>query len=275
MFGIVTIPLSSASQTGQTPQTPLNHARSQTNTDFQFEVYSLRPAKPGAQGSGGVGSTPDGYVARITTSSLIMTAYAPGGAESWIQTPLLNQPDWIRDGYELNARVADADRQAWQNQGPDRRLLRSALATVLRERFHLAIHEQPTKVPIYELVISKKGASLNAAQLQAPSDCHRSNAGTGACYTVTHSGIFETYHFYGAPLEDLLFLLRASSSGRPIRDMTGLSGRYDFTLVLAVGPIDDEAVFNYKIDALGLELKPAVDSATRLVIDHIEKPSAD
>lgn len=246
---------------------------SRSTQDFKFDVYSFRPVKPGEQGTGGVGLTPDGYNARMPLVTLILTAYGPSGPEAFT-TPLFNQPNWIGDRYDLNARVAEADRQAWQSQGPQRDLLRSALQNLLRERFRLVIHNQPIKAQTYDLVVSKRGARLQAAKLQPPAGCHKSNAGTGACFTVVESGAEETYQFYGASLEDLLFMLEITAKGRPVRDLTGLTGKYDFTLRHTIGP-DEEPIFSWSIGDLGLQLKADVGTAPTLVIDHIEKPSAD
>jgi uncharacterized protein (TIGR03435 family) len=69
------------------------------------------------------------------------------------------------------------------------------------------------------------------------------------------------------------------SAGRPVRDKTGLTGSYDFTLQ----PVDNEpargddpeVMHHYPIEPLGLTLKPGKETRSKLVIDHMEKPSAN
>ena len=88
-----------------------------------------------------------------------------------------------------------------------------------------------------------------------------------------------TWNCYGATMGDLARFLGIFSAGRPVRDKTGLTGSYDFTLQ----PIDDEParggdpdiVHHYPVEPLGLTLKPGKEMRSKLVIDHIEKPSAN
>jgi uncharacterized protein (TIGR03435 family) len=69
------------------------------------------------------------------------------------------------------------------------------------------------------------------------------------------------------------FLDRASGGVIPVRDKTGLTGRYDFTITSV--PIDPEenGVYRYPLKHLGLEIKPGTEQRPELVIDHIERPS--
>jgi len=62
----------------------------------------------------------------------------------------------------------------------------------------------------------------------------------------------------------------------PIHDETGLSGRYDFKL--RAGDRSDEfdnRVTPWLVESLGLKLKPGKYQGFSIVIDHIEKPSAN
>jgi uncharacterized protein (TIGR03435 family) len=76
---------------------------------------------------------------------------------------------------------------------------------------------------------------------------------------------------------DLVWFLGHVSRVTPIRDRTNLTGRYDFTLQEIDEPSqrESDAVDNYPIDHLGLKLKPGTESRPILVIDHIEKPTAN
>ena len=68
------------------------------------------------------------------------------------------------------------------------------------------------------------------------------------------------------------------SSDRPVEDKTGLSGRYDFALYWDTGNPDvsnNQGPPSYDIDDLGLTLKPTKALVDVLVIDHIDKPSAN
>jgi hypothetical protein len=72
------------------------------------------------------------------------------------QPPILCLPGW-GFWYVIDARVAENDIHAWQAQGKNQELLRSAMRALLKERFRLVLHEQQTKIPVYNLVVSRKG----------------------------------------------------------------------------------------------------------------------
>ena len=76
-------------------------------------------------------------------------------------------------------------------------------------------------------------------------------------------------------MADLVEFLTLSSSGRPVHDATGLTGRYDFTVQLIdnASRDPDEKIYNWPVDQLGLVLKPGKALGFALVIDHIEKPT--
>lgn len=82
--------------------------------------------------------------------------------------------------------------------------------------------------------------------------------------------------FRGATMGDLVWFLVRLTRGTPLRDRTGLTGRYDFKLQEIDEPSHgSNAVDNYPIDHLGLKLRPGTESRPILVIDHIEKPTAN
>lgn len=62
----------------------------------------------------------------------------------------------------------------------------------------------------------------------------------------------------------------------PVRDRTGLTGRYDFTL--RVDPqsnttANPDVLYSFHLEQLGLKLKPGTEDRPILIIDHVEKPT--
>jgi uncharacterized protein (TIGR03435 family) len=75
---------------------------------------------------------------------------------------------------------------------------------------------------------------------------------------------------------------------RPIQDKTGLTGKYDITYQIELRPPPQEGadtaiprdfhssqIFSIVQDQLGLKLNVAKGLAESLVIDHVERPSAN
>jgi len=79
--------------------------------------------------------------------------------------------------------------------------------------------------------------------------------------------------FYGATMQDVAFRMQFSfGSDGPVRDRTGLIGRYDFR-AFRVSALGEDTGFEYVIP--GLEFKRSTEKGTILVIDHLEKPTAN
>jgi uncharacterized protein (TIGR03435 family) len=92
-------------------------------------------------------------------------------------------------------------------------------------------------------------------------------------------------HYFGISISQLTFLL---SADRTVQDKTGLSGKYDISLRKplpstepsggqqqpAPMPQAEESSFSLA-EQIGLKLEPAKGLVDTLVIDHIERPSAN
>jgi uncharacterized protein (TIGR03435 family) len=206
---------------------------------------------------------------------MIELAYAPEYNLISGSKQTLNQPAWAGEAYDIDARVSNADLKAWQAQTNQHELLRSALRAALVERCKLAIHEQFAISPTFELTIASQGSRLKPAA-PVPANLVGVKLPSGAVSTFTHlTGNREVSHFHGATIADLVWFLSCLSPFVPVRDKTGLTGRYDFDLQEIDEPshLDADRVFNYPVDRLGLKLKPGKENRSILVIDHIEKPT--
>jgi uncharacterized protein (TIGR03435 family) len=79
----------------------------------------------------------------------------------------------------------------------------------------------------------------------------------------------------------LLLRLLAASADRPVLDQTGLTGSYDYALEYArdpsaaVGDTAAPSLFTAIQEQLGLKLESRKGMIEVLVIDHVEKPSAN
>jgi len=196
----------------------------------------------------------------------------------WNFTYIANAPKWAyEETYEFNARVAQADVTAWQSQ-KHYNLLRSALRNALKERCKLVIHEEAVSGENWELIVGRHAPKLKDA---VPGDIPPiavkllSGGFMTPIETRANGGSRRAtnWKFFGATMDDLAHFL--SMSGRPVRNKTGLTGRYDFTMTIIPEPVygSPDTVFNYPVEPLGLTLKRGKEIRSRYVIEQIQRPT--
>ena len=276
--------------------------------DFQFEVLSIRPvdvASPyGTARFGAMNPDPNGFRSVLSVMQMVMFSYVSADSGAWGSVKVLNLPAWQGQFYDIAAKVSQADLTAWQHQGPEQKLLRAAMRTALRERFKLAIHEQPSKGDVFELVVAKGGARLKptdpADDPRPPVRIETNLRGVGVIVHTVNGRQVKAYYidlpgggvsvapttvqigqgaeevstYYNATMKDLAYFLNRVAAGQiPVRDKTGLTGRYDFTIKKVPTDPDENHVYSYPLKHLGLAVKPGTEQRPALVIDHIERPS--
>ena len=243
-----------------------------TARDFRFEVVSIRPIGP-EQTSYGGGPLPNGYRVKLGLYDLIKLAYSlHDGLPADIgirvgSTNVVNAPNW--GVYQIDARVAENDIPAWQAQGKDQELLRSAMRAVLEDRFRLKLHKQQTEIPVYDLVVSRKGIQFKPSTPGSVVPLGYKFPDGGVSPLFSRDDPNQPARFYNATITDLIRMMEGSMD-RPIHDSTELTGRYDFSVyrVRDADPSD-----RYLLSKLGLDLKQGKGTGLNLIVDHVEKPS--
>ncbi len=159
------------------------------------------------------------------------------------------------DRYDI---IAKASGDASEEQ------TRVMLQALLEERFKLAVHRETKELPVFALVLGKKGPKFREVK----------DDGTGAEISGGDGHQIKAHHVSMKLLAGAL----QGYIGDPVLDETGLTGLYDlnldFTLdenVSAEGPRIFEAVQ----EQLGLKLESRKGPVEVIVIDHVEKPSAN
>ncbi len=247
-----------------------------------FELVSIRQNVAGGR-TQSFGATPDGFqMTNVSLSRLILTAYVPrsGGALFWEPKGF---PAWVdNDHFDIEARVSEADLPQWQKSGSQPAMLRAMLQQLLADRCHLVVHRELQNAPVYYLVVGKGGPKFKELK---PDEQYPS----GQESRFPGGGVFvpegETMHFYLAPMTLLASKLTNRNLGdRPVLDRTGLTGRYDFVVPWGAwtggvgaedGASDPGPTLFSAVEALGLKLVPAKGQVENLVLDHIERPSAN
>ena len=187
-------------------------------------------------------------------------------------------PSWTKsERYDVEAKVDYEDVPKWKALSLTQKSL--ALQPLLVKRFNLQFHHETRERPTYSLVVAKNGPKLHKAQ---PGDtCPNGTGspdGTGDRdgSTVTPGKIV----LKGSSLSLLANLLSSQGLSHAVVDKTGLTGLYDITLRWSpddVGSSDASlpSLFTALQEQLGLKLEYDKNPIDVIVIDRIEKPSAN
>lgn len=233
-----------------------------------FEVATIKPTENGPK-------TPrfiklDGtnrFVVRDYNLKLLIAA-----AYNMNPKTISGGPAWIEsDYYDILALTPGQTR-------PSRDEQMAMLRKLLEDRFKLSFHREQKEFSIYALEIAKDGPNLKPTSL-SPTD--PSSVGPGMVYPQKI-----VMPARNATMNDFASLLQRAILDRPVVDMTGLTGRYDFSLEWA----PDETQFGGELPAasadapspplfeavqqqLGLKLDARRGPVSAIVIDQVEHPS--
>jgi len=288
---------------GQTSSAPTSTALVAPTTEgapakaYSFEVISIRQNISDLQGDNvqaEIGKpTADGYrMTNYPLSMVINTAYVPqvGGAAFYSEGQVKGLPTWVNmERYDIDARISEDDRAAWQNPAEQKVMLQSMLQAMLVERCKLAVHREIKDASVYSLVVGKSGIKFKETDptIDPPSGTKLPWGG------VLHPGSTDdrTMIFYGTSMASLASFLSniVSNMGRDggtVQDKTGLTGRYNFEVKLppieprvrgeargTIAEADPSSAAFTAVAALGLQLERTKGQVETLVIDHIERPS--
>jgi uncharacterized protein (TIGR03435 family) len=271
------VTFSAVAQNSQGDYSAKNRSSGEAANEFKFEVLSIKPIQR-VPDIGITNPTPNGFSAKVQLHQVVLLAYGPPYPilrPDFLFSELRNLPNWSGEVYAFDARVSQADLKAWQSQGKNHDLLRSALRAALKERFKLALHEEPAQRPMFELVIAKGGPRLKARLKAAAPDVVLPKGvrlASGGVMTGFGPRGADGWNFYGATMEDLAYRLTGTFFDGPVRDRTGLTGRYDFSVRRVDTPGEDRG-YTYDFADLGLQLKRGKENRPILVIDHVERPT--
>jgi uncharacterized protein (TIGR03435 family) len=207
---------------------------------------------------------------------LIEAAYGlPISSENGI----LGGPDWVRsesDRYEVTAKIDDAQYAAISKmtiagQQEQVSLMEQSL---LADRLKFKAHIETRQMPGYALLVAKGGSKLAPAQDGAKTQLSLARNGRENDLSATAVSIEELARSPFLRIEN-----------RKVVDKTGLPGRFTFTLKFSPRTTAD-AGGNVDIgnapelptalqEQLGLRLVPESEPVEVVVIDHIERPSAN
>jgi uncharacterized protein (TIGR03435 family) len=238
-------------------------AQPAASESLRFEVASLKPSNPDVPAPGLIRPTPgnQGYIAtNLPLRSYLMIAYVVR------DTQISGAPAWFgNDRYDLNAR---AEKPSTVDE------LHTMLANLLVDRCGLKIHKEAREATGYALVIDKGAPKVTEHDAADKDHPPIRPTGPGRAKAIN------------APMSLFaLFISRALDV--PVVDKTGLTAFYDFDFEVAIErvagpdgqeravPPDGNSISEALKSQLGLRLEKIKTTIDHIVIDHVEKPSAN
>lgn len=244
----------------------------------------------------GVRQLSHGRVITENTPLKFLIGVAYKRREGWFE--ISGAPGWMdSDGYDI---VAKASGDATNEQ------MYPMLQALLKDRFQLKLHRETRALPVYDLVVSKGGLKL---QNPKTGNCFGGPPGTepppvpGKPLVLPCGYVTESLSPLGLQIRggqtsmQRLALTLSGVLGRTVVDRTDFSGTFDIDLEFTPDdaiagipgrgmpgalptdpPSGDHAgpsLFSALQDRVGLKLESAKGPVTVLVVDHVERPSAN
>ena len=221
-----------------------------------FDAVTIKPSSPEHQGKIIAGCN-GRQVLMVNTNLNDLVAFAYG-IDS---TQIIGAPAWS-DGslYDVDG-VPDVDGI------PNVKQMRGMFQSLLADRFKLTFHREKRTLSVFAITVAKGGPKLTKSA-SAATDPTPFYSGNGTLRVTNNS------------LADIADVMKFFVE-RPVVDQTGLSGRFDFLLkwspdeAQSSDPNAPPGFFTAIQEQLGLKLEPVKAPVDVIVIDHVERPSAN
>ena len=232
-----------------------------------FDVLSIKPRTEPTVPAGPQGARPGGVfeMVNVPLVRLILFAYDLRDYQ------VVEGPGWVRtERFDVSARAGSAVPVT------DIRLM---LQSALEDRFTLRIRREPRQMTGYALVVARADGRLGSSLKKSDDNCKRllrrpdnippTAVTSVGCSTMTQFARSAT-----------------TMMGAPVVDKTGLTERYEFTMIYSsapAGPFSDAGADDsqYPIymtalqEQLGLKLEGSREAVDVLVIESAERPTPD
>lgn len=234
----------------------------------KFDVVTVKPSDPDRPGKLFTIRGRQVLTINTTVNDLITFAYS-------LQTKeILNAPTWMDAKYDVDG-VPDVEGQ------PDIQQMRLLMQDALVERFGLKFHTEQREMTAYALTVAKGGPKLAVSADRPSSPGNFIFRGLGKLMVTNTT------------MKDFCHGMQAAVMDRPVVDQTGLTERYDFNLnwmpdesqfasfgahIPPPNPDDPNplpSLYTALQEQLGLKMEATKATVDVMVIDHIDKPSAN
>jgi uncharacterized protein (TIGR03435 family) len=181
----------------------------------KFEVASINPDKSGRDLVRIIGAPHEGrfYATGATLKLLIILAY---DTDDW---RILGGPKWINsERFDIEAKADTSLNEELKKLNLDQAwfIKDRMLQELLADRFKLKVHSKTRELPVYVLVVAKKGPKLEVAREEGPtSNSDNSRGSHGVVRAVPTGGRSQQLSFQDEPISSLTACLSGSWVAAP------------------------------------------------------------
>jgi uncharacterized protein (TIGR03435 family) len=177
---------------------------------------------------------------------------------------------WTSPNSAFDDIYFDIEAKAEGDAAPKPEEFRKMVQSLLADRFKLQVHHEMREIQVFALVLGKNGPKFKESAPDAAVSGRHGVNGRNQNMTLSK-----------ATMEDVAQQLPVYT-GCPVIDKTGLTGTYDIKLEATpsfrinsnLDP-SDISIFVAVQGQLGLKLEPQKAMIDVVVVDHVEKPSAN
>jgi uncharacterized protein (TIGR03435 family) len=240
---------------------PKEDAAMAKDADPDWEVATVKPSDPNDTNAGFHLEGRHIFVERQTVEAMLLMGY---GLQ---KKQIVGAPNWLEtERWDVKGQPDVAGQ-------PSLKQYQAMVQKVLAERFGFKSHTEKRELAVYAITQAKGGAKLAKSAGDPNGLLDETGYGSGSGQ--------EVMRMTNGSMGDFALMLKFYMD-RPVVDQTGLAGRYDFKLKWTVdetrAPTDGSAapgIFTAVQEQLGLKLEPVKAPVDVLVIDHVERPSAN
>jgi len=243
------------------------------NAKLAFEVATIKPSDPQAQGKVFTMRGRDFLTINTSLSDMVVFAYGIHAKQ------IIDAPAWVETvKFDVTGKP-EGEGQANLDQ------YRVMMQKLLADRFKLTFHRDKKELAVYTIVIGKNGPKLTKSE---------ANPNGPPSLLFRGLGVLPAQN---ASMAEFAGVMQAAVLDKPVLDQTGLTGKFDFTLTwtpdqfqfaglgVRVPPPNDPSVtisprgtaspdlFTAFQEQLGLKLESTKAPAEVFVVDRVEKPS--
>jgi len=237
-----------------------------------FDVVTVKPTKPGQQGKLFTFRGRSLVTFNTNMNDLVTFAYGLHTKQ------ILGAPEWFgTDSFDIDG-VPDVDGR------PNLKQMRSLLQKLLADRFKLTFHHEQRELSVYILTVASGGPKLKTTTA-APNDP------PGFFFP----GKLGDLVVRNMDMKDFASGMQSAIMDKPVVDQTKLTDKYDFNLkwtpddsqfaqfrsggALPTPPAEDPnappSLYTAIQEQIGLKIAAGKAPDDVIVIDHVEKPSAN